>query len=108
VLEISTYTTLARGSSFVKIKETKCKIFTDLLNKAINKREKEGGNVIFFSSPAITLLINTISVLKLSHPFSLNFKLLVVLSVCLPISLYFVCLLLLFCVKFQEMNPIFY
>lgn len=40
VLEISTYTTLARGSSFAKIKETKCKIFTDLLNKAINKREK--------------------------------------------------------------------
>lgn len=42
VLEISTYTTLARGSSFAKIKETKCKIFTDLLNKAINEREKEG------------------------------------------------------------------
>lgn len=42
VLEISTYTTLARGSSFAKIKETKCKIFTDLLNKAIKEKEKEG------------------------------------------------------------------
>lgn len=41
VLEISTYTTLARGSSFAKIKETKCKIFTDLLNKAIKERERE-------------------------------------------------------------------
>lgn len=52
MLEISTYTTLARGSSFAKIKETKCKIFTDLLNKAINEREKEGEregvSVIFF------------------------------------------------------------
>lgn len=71
MLEISTYTALARGSSFAKIKETKCKIFTDLLNKAINEREKEEerergreGRNTFFFPPAITLLINTVSVLK--------------------------------------------
>lgn len=60
VLEISTYTTLARGSSFAKIKETKCKIFTDLLNKAIKERERErrerGGR------ECDSLLINTINV----------------------------------------------